>query len=123
MATVAVKQEQAVRLKKQLVGVVISDKMDKTVVVRTDSRMVHPVYGKVITVSKKFSAHDEKNESKVGDQVRISQSRPLSKTKRWVVVETISKASQEVKPVKSEENIKATAKAKAKAKATAKRKK
>lgn len=121
MTTAAVNKE--VRLKKQLIGTVISDKMDKTVVVRTDRRMVHPIYGKVITVSKKFSAHDEKNASKVGDQVRISQSRPLSKTKRWVVVETISKAAQEMKPVKSEEKVKATAKAKAKVKAAAKRKK
>ena len=122
MATAQVKTQE-IRLKKQLVGVVISDKMDKTVVVRTDRRMAHPVYQKVIVVSKKFKAHDEKNEAKIGDTVRISQTRPLSKTKRWTVVGMVTKAAQEAKPVKSEENIKATAKAKAKAKATAKRKK
>lgn len=115
---------EAIRLKKHLVGVVISDKMDKTVVVRADRRMVHPMYEKVVTISKKFVAHDEKNESKVGDHVKIRQTRPLSKTKRWVVVETIRKAAQEAKPAKaSAEKVAATAKAKAKTKAAAKRKK
>lgn len=80
-----------VRLKKELVGVVVSDKMDKTVIVRADRRMIHAQYDKVILVSKKFVAHDEKNEAKIGDVVRINQSRPLSKTKRWVVVGTVSK--------------------------------
>jgi small subunit ribosomal protein S17 len=113
-----------VRLRKQLTGIVISDKMDKTVIVRADRRMVHPIYEKVVTISKKFAAHDEKNEAKVGDQVRIRQSRPLSKTKRWVVIETIRKAAQEAKPLKaSAEKVAATAKAKAKTKAAVKRKK
>lgn len=80
-----------VRLKKELTGVVVSDKMDKTVIVRADRRMIHSQYDKVILISKKFVAHDEKNEAKVGDIVRINQSRPISKTKRWVVVGTVSK--------------------------------
>jgi small subunit ribosomal protein S17 len=71
--------------------------MDKTVIVRTDRRMIHPLYGKVITVSKKFVAHDETNERKIGDHVKIRQTKPLSKTKRWMVVETVSKAAQETK--------------------------
>lgn len=80
------------RLRKELVGVVVSDAMDKTVVVQADRRMRHPLYEKVIVRSKKFKAHDAKNECGLGDTIRIRQSRPLSKTKRWVVVETIQKA-------------------------------
>jgi small subunit ribosomal protein S17 len=93
--------ETATRLKKQLTGVVISDKMNKTVVVRTDRRMIHPLYEKVVVVSKKFVAHDESNERKIGDQVRIQQTRPLSKTKRWVVIETLRQAPRETKEVKA----------------------
>ncbi|MCB1198050.1 MAG: 30S ribosomal protein S17 [Bdellovibrionota bacterium] len=84
--------ETTKRLRKVLIGTVISDKMDKTVVVRADRRMRHPQYEKVIVRSKKFKAHDEKNECGIGDTIKIRQSRPLSKTKRWVVVETIEKA-------------------------------
>jgi small subunit ribosomal protein S17 len=115
-----------VRLKKQLTGVVVSDKMTKTVVVRADRRMIHPLYEKVVVVSKKFVAHDEKGH-KVGDQVRIEQTRPLSKTKRWVVIGTVSKAAQEEKPVKASASGKAEGSAKkaktVKVKAAAKRKK
>ena len=78
--------------RKTRIGRVVSDKMDKTVVVRADRRMRHPQYEKVIVRSKKFKAHDEKNECGIGDTIKIRQSRPLSKTKRWVVVETIEKA-------------------------------
>ncbi len=78
--------------RKKLVGRVVSDKMDKTVVVRVERTKRHPLYGKVITVSKKFMAHDPKNECRVGDLVRIMESRPISRRKRWVVVEIIERA-------------------------------
>ena len=73
--------------KRILQGVVVSDKMDKSVVVRVERRVMHPVYKKYIKRSAKYTAHDEKNLHKVGDNVRIMESRPLSRTKRWVVVE------------------------------------
>lgn len=73
--------------KRVLQGVVVSDACDKTVVVRVDRRFRHPVYKKFITRSKKYMAHDESNAHKVGETVRIEESRPLSKRKRWVVVE------------------------------------
>lgn len=73
-------------------GVVVSDKMDKTVVVRVDRRTTHPLYRKTVTRSTKYHAHDETNEVGVGDTVRIIETRPLSKTKRWRVVEVIEKA-------------------------------
>jgi small subunit ribosomal protein S17 len=73
--------------KRVLQGVVVSDACDKTVVVRVDRRFRHPVYKKFITRSKKYMAHDESNARKVGETVRIEESRPLSKRKRWVVIE------------------------------------
>ena len=73
-------------------GVVVSDKMDKTVVVELEDRMKHPLYGKVVRKTKKVKAHDENNECGVGDQVRIMETRPLSKTKRWRVAEIVEKA-------------------------------
>lgn len=79
---------------KEFVGVVVSDKMDKTVVVAVERRMAHPLYGKQIKKTKKFHAHDEENRCKVGDVVRIRESRPLSKLKRWVVVEIVKPASR-----------------------------
>lgn len=72
--------------KRLLQGVVVSDKMDKTVVVRVERRVMHPVYKKFIRRSKKYHAHDENNACKIGDSVWIEESRPLSKTKCWVVV-------------------------------------
>ena len=78
---------------KTRVGVVTSDKMQKTVVVRVERRVKHPLYGKIIKLSKKYHAHDESNACKVGDQVRIAETRPMSKDKRWRVVETIQKAA------------------------------
>ena len=72
--------------KRILQGTVVSDKMDKTVVVAVERRVMHPVYKKVIRRSKKYHAHDENNQFKVGDSVRIEETRPLSKTKRWVVL-------------------------------------
>ena len=72
--------------KRVLQGVVVSDKMDKSVVVRVERRVMHPVYKKYIKRSKNYTAHDEKNLCKVGDNVQIMESRPISKTKSWVVV-------------------------------------
>ena len=74
------------------VGVVVSDAMNKTVVVQAERRIAHPVYGKIMRRSKKYYAHDEKNEAKKGDKVVISETRPLSKTKRWRLVEILEKA-------------------------------
>jgi small subunit ribosomal protein S17 len=72
--------------KRVLQGVVVSDAMDKTVVVRVERRVMHPVYKKFIRRTKKYSAHDEANVHKVGDVVRIEECRPISKSKRWTVV-------------------------------------
>jgi len=76
---------------KEFVGKVVSDKMDKTVVVAVERKFPHPLYKKMVKKTKKFYAHDENNQAKVGDIVRIRESRPLSKLKRWVVVEIINK--------------------------------
>ncbi len=73
-------------------GVVVSDAMDKTVVVRISSQVRHPFYGKIVRRSTKLKAHDEANEVRVGDTVRIMETRPLSKTKRWRVVEVVERA-------------------------------
>ena len=79
-------------LRKSRVGYVVSDKMDKTVVIAIEDNVKHPVYGKIIKRTLKVHAHDEKNECGVGDKVEIMETRPLSKTKRWRVVEIIEKA-------------------------------
>lgn len=79
-------------LRKVRVGMVVSDKMDKTVVVAIEDNVKHPVYGKIIKHTLKVHAHDDKNECGVGDKVKIMETRPLSKTKRWRVVEIIEKA-------------------------------
>ena len=79
-------------LRKVRVGMVVSDKMDKTVVIAIEDNVKHPVYGKIIKRTLKVHAHDESNECGVGDKVRIMETRPLSKTKRWRVVEIIEKA-------------------------------
>ena len=78
--------------RKQRSGVVVSDKMDKTVVVLVKTRTKHPLYGKILNRSVKFKAHDENNECGIGDTVRIMETRPLSKDKRWRVVEITQKA-------------------------------
>ena len=78
-------------IRKTNVGVVVSDKMDKTVVVSVERLVKHPRYEKYVKRTKKFKAHDENNECQVGDVVRIMETRPLSKTKRWRVVEIIEK--------------------------------
>lgn len=78
--------------RKELIGVVVSDKMDKTVVVMVESLVKHPLYGKYIKKRKKYMAHDEKNECKIGDRVMIEETRPLSKRKRWRVKEILERA-------------------------------
>lgn len=78
--------------RKVRVGVVVSDKMQKTVVVQIERRVPHPVYGKMVTRSKKFKAHDEENSARTGDTVRIVETRPLSKDKRWRVAEIVERA-------------------------------
>ena len=78
--------------RKERIGVVVSDKMDKTIVVAAKYKERHPIYGKFVTKTKKYHAHDEKNDCHPGDTVRIQETRPLSKTKRWRVVEIIERA-------------------------------
>ena len=78
--------------RKSRTGLVVSDKMDKTVVVAIERRVPHPIYGKMITRTKRLKAHDEENSAKVGDTVRIVETRPLSKDKRWRLVEIIERA-------------------------------
>lgn len=77
--------------RKERVGLVVSDKMDKTIVVRVARRVRHAKYEKVVTLASKFYAHDEKNEAKVGDRVRIVETRPLSRLKRWRLTEIVVK--------------------------------
>ena len=79
-------------LRKTRVGVVVSDKMDKTIVVEIRTRVKHPLYGKIMNRTEKFKAHDENNECGIGDTVRIMETRPLSKDKRWRLVEIVEKA-------------------------------
>ncbi len=79
-------------LRKTMVGLVSSDKMDKTVVVSVVNNVKHPEYGKIIKRTYKLKAHDENNECHVGDRVRVMETRPLSKDKRWRVVEIVEKA-------------------------------
>ena len=78
--------------RKERVGMVVSDKMQKTIVVRIDESVKHPKYGKIMKRSTKFKAHDENNECGIGDKVRIMETRPLSKDKRWRLVEILEKA-------------------------------
>lgn len=78
--------------RKVRIGIVSSDKMDKTIVVDVDSPRRHPLYGKLTKNTNHFKAHDELNEAKVGDRVKIMETRPLSKTKRWRLVEILEKA-------------------------------
>ena len=80
-------QETNTKTKKMLRGVVVSDKMQKTLVVKVDRYVKHPKYGKYYTISKKYKAHDETNAHKVGDMVMIVESRPISKDKKFIVVE------------------------------------
>ena len=80
------------KLRKQKVGVVSSSKMDKTVTVVVERRIKHPIYGKYVKKTKKFTAHDEENTCREGDTVKIMETRPLSKNKRWRLVEVLERA-------------------------------
>ena len=84
--------ENTRNLRKSRVGVVVSDKMDKTIVVAIEHRVKHPLYKEIVTHTKKFKAHDELNEARVGDKVEIAETRPLSKDKCWRLVSIIEKA-------------------------------
>ena len=88
MNTVSAPQRENQR--KERVGVVVSDKMQKTIVVQIQQKARHPFYGKVVSKANKFKVHDEKNQAKAGDRVRIVETRPLSKDKRWRLVEILS---------------------------------
>ena len=79
-------------LRKVRQGVVISNKMDKTIVIAAKFKEKHPIYGKFVSKTKKYYAHDEKNETNIGDRVRIMETRPLSRTKRWRLTEIIERA-------------------------------
>ncbi|MBP7461892.1 MAG: 30S ribosomal protein S17 [Candidatus Delongbacteria bacterium] len=82
--------------RKVRVGTVVSDKMDKTVVISIERQFKHPLYGKVVKKSTKFKAHDETNQCKVGDVVKIMETRPLSATKRWRVMEIIGSNTEKI---------------------------
>lgn len=81
---------------KERVGIVVSNKMDKTVVVAVESRAAHPKYGKIVVRTKRYKAHDEENKCQEGDRVRIQETRPLSRTKRWRVIEILGSSRVEV---------------------------
>ncbi|MFZ4640411.1 MAG: 30S ribosomal protein S17 [Nodosilinea sp.] len=79
---------------KERVGLVVSNKMDKTVVVAVESRTSHPKYGKIVVRTKRYKAHDEENACQEGDRVRILETRPLSRTKRWVVADIVNRVAE-----------------------------
>lgn len=89
---------------KERVGLVVSDKMQKTVVVAIENRSPHPKYGKIVVRTERYKVHDEENKCVVGDRVRIQETRPLSKTKRWVVIDILNRtvatpeATEEAQP-------------------------
>ncbi|MEM9003656.1 MAG: 30S ribosomal protein S17 [Cyanobacteria bacterium P01_F01_bin.86] len=78
---------------KERVGLVVSDKMEKTVVVAVENRVPHPKYGKIMVRTKRYKVHDETNDCRVGDRVRIRETRPLSRTKRWTIADILSRSS------------------------------
>ncbi|MEY2587292.1 MAG: ribosomal protein [Bacteroidota bacterium] len=80
------------KIRKTKTGIVSSDKMNKTITVAVERKVKHPIYGKFVKKTTKFHAHDEKNEAKPGDVVKIAETRPMSKTKRWRLVEILEKA-------------------------------
>ena len=85
--------EEKKSLKRTLIGKVVSDKREKTVTVLVERRVMHPIYGKLMTRSSKYHAHDESGEYKTGDTIEITESRPLSKTKNWVATRLVQKAA------------------------------
>ena len=94
MPEVAENQAERRGNRKERVGEVISDRMNKTIVVRVQRRFPHPQFRKVVTAYTKFYAHDEKNEARTGDRVRIQETRPLSRLKRWRLVEVVERGEQ-----------------------------
>jgi len=92
MAEMTNEQATERNARKTRTGIVVSDKMQKTVVVAIERRVPHPIYGKMITRTKRLKPHDEENSAKVGDTVRIVETRPLSKDKRWRLVEIVDRA-------------------------------
>lgn len=78
--------------RKERIGLVVSDKMDKSIVVKVERNLMHSIYSRIVRKSVRYVAHDEKNECKIGDKVKISETRPLSKTKRWRLSEILEKA-------------------------------
>ena len=90
-----IKKAEAAGKRKERVGEVVSNKMARTIVVRVERRFPHPKFKKVVTAYKKFYAHDEKGEAKPGDRVRIIETRPLSKLKRWRLVEVVERGTEE----------------------------
>ncbi|MBN1927530.1 MAG: 30S ribosomal protein S17 [Prolixibacteraceae bacterium] len=84
--------ENTRNLRKERIGVVVSNKMDKTIVIAEKRKVKHPIYGKFVNKTSKYYAHDEKNDCNIGDTVRIMETRPLSKTKGWRLVEIIERA-------------------------------
>jgi len=84
-------EAQSRNLRKMRIGLVTSNKMEKTITVSVERKLRHPKYGKFVKVTKKFHAHDEKNECSIGDVVRIMETRPLSKLKRWRLIEVVEK--------------------------------
>lgn len=92
MVEAATEKETTRARRQEREGMVVSDKMEKTVVVTVSRRVRHPLYGKTITLTRKYKAHDEQNDAHVGDRVRIMECRPVSKDKRWRVVEVLERA-------------------------------
>ncbi len=92
MAEPTVETQEARGQRKERQGLVVSDKMEKTVVVAVSRRVRHPLYGKIVSRTKKYKAHDEENSAHVGDEVRIMECRPISREKRWRVVEIVERA-------------------------------
>jgi small subunit ribosomal protein S17 len=91
MAEIVTPTTETRNLRKARIGVVTSNKMSKTITVAVERKVKHPIYGKFVKKTTKFHAHDEKNEASIGDIVRIMETRPLSKTKRWRLVEIVEK--------------------------------
>lgn len=89
--TIPAQTEEARNLRKTRIGVVTSNKMTKTITVAVERKVKHPIYGKFVKKTTKFHAHDDKNDASIGDVVRIMETRPLSKTKRWRLVEILEK--------------------------------
>jgi small subunit ribosomal protein S17 len=105
--------------KRVLTGTIVSDKTDKTVVVRVERRVKHPLYGKIIKLSKKYHAHDEGNEFKTGEQVRIEETKPISKLKTWKVLDRIGAAKAQVIEIDETAAVEAAKSNAPKSKATA----